>query len=255
MKKSITLLSVLLIVLMSNALRADDATTTSATMESRLRAALQDSAQQLQDAQTQLAAAQAAQTQSDKDKADLQVKLDAATAQVAQVQQQDAADKADAAAAATDFNAKIGDLNKQLVTYKSTLDAWMKDDKANAELAAQKEAARAQLAAQNIGLLRTVDDRETENIALYNLGNDILTRYQNFGLGDALAAKEPFIGTSRVKLQTLVQDYRDKLVDHVITRNQPQSPIVPIAPAAPANNHPAASAHADPAGTVTAVNP
>ncbi len=46
--------------------------------------------------------------------------------------------------------------------------------------------------------------------------NDILTRYEKFGLGDALTAREPFTGITRVKLQSLFEDYQDKLVDQRI---------------------------------------
>ncbi len=220
MKKSIAILFAMLVLVSGRSLLAD-ATNSNDALESRLRAALQQTAQQLRDEQDQLAAAQAAQVQSDQEKAALQAKLEAANAQVAVVTKQDADDKAAAAAAANDFNAKIGDLNAQLDKYKATLDAWEKDDKANAQLIVLKEGARAQLAAENLILQRSLDDRERENLALYKLGDEILTRYRNFGLGDALAAKEPFIGTSRVRLQTLVQNYRDKLLDHVITPGQP----------------------------------
>jgi hypothetical protein len=82
-------------------------------------------------------------------------------------------------------------------------------------------------------LQRTVDDRELKNIALFKLGNEILTRYEKFGLGDAIGAKEPFVGISRVKLQFLVQDYKDKLLDQTVTAGQPASPSISNASALP----------------------
>jgi chromosome segregation ATPase len=60
---------------------------------------------------------------------------------------------------------------------------------------------------------REVADRETKNLQLYRLANEILTRYEKFGLGDALAAREPFTGITRTKLENLVQDYSDKIAD------------------------------------------
>ena len=84
---------------------------------------------------------------------------------------------------------------------------------------------------------RIIDDREAKNLALYNLGNEILTRYEKYGLGEALAAKEPFTGVTRVKLQELVQDYRDKISDQRVTPGEvpPAPPTVqksrPDAPA------------------------
>ena len=65
----------------------------------------------------------------------------------------------------------------------------------------------------------TVADREAKNRELYRLANEILTRYEKFGLGDALAAREPFTGITRTKLENLVQDYSDKIAD---ARVQPQ---------------------------------
>jgi len=35
-------------------------------------------------------------------------------------------------------------------------------------------------------------------------------------LGEAIGAKEPFVGTTRVKLETYVQDFQDKLTDQKI---------------------------------------
>jgi hypothetical protein len=52
---------------------------------------------------------------------------------------------------------------------------------------------------------------------MYELGMEILDRYEKFGLGEALTAKEPFTGITRTKFETLVQDYEDKLVDQTIT--------------------------------------
>jgi hypothetical protein len=56
-----------------------------------------------------------------------------------------------------------------------------------------------------------VADQRTRNAAMFQTANEILTRYERFGLGEALAAKEPFVGVTRVKLENQVQDYEDKL--------------------------------------------
>ncbi len=41
-------------------------------------------------------------------------------------------------------------------------------------------------------------------------------RYEGYSLGKALAAREPFIGTTRVKVENLVQGYKDKILDNRI---------------------------------------
>lgn len=48
---------------------------------------------------------------------------------------------------------------------------------------------------------------------MYQVGVEILNRYENFGLGDALLAREPFVGTTRVKFQNLIQQDQDQLTD------------------------------------------
>jgi len=128
------------------------------------------------------------------------------------------------------LTAKVDALNKQVAADKvqlDTLDAKQKElDGAKESLAkwkaayeqiqtgAQKsEAERAKLASESIILKRKVEDRERKNLELFKTANEILTRYEKFGLGDALAAKEPFTGITRVKLENQVQDYQDKIAD------------------------------------------
>jgi hypothetical protein len=48
---------------------------------------------------------------------------------------------------------------------------------------------------------------------MYQAGMEILDRYEKFGLGDAILAREPFTAAQRVKFQNLVQDFSDKLTD------------------------------------------
>ena len=193
---------------------ADDQPTTT---ETRLREALRNTMLQERDEQNQIVTLQAAQAQGAKDNADLKAQVDKLTTQLAALAKQSAGDRAAADATIAGQKSQIADLNTQLQKFSDALTAWKKDDAEKTTLAANKEAARAQLAGDVITLQRLVADRETKNLELFKTGNDILTRYERFGLGDALAAKEPFVGVTRVKLEELVQDYRDKLLDHVVT--------------------------------------
>ena len=236
---------VLLSLLSPGVGRAEDAA--QATTESRLRDALRSTVQQLQDAQGQVAVLQASQAQSDKDNADLKAKIDALTARIASLTKQSADDKAASDKALADLKSQNADLTAQIAKLNDALAAWEKDDKEYVELSKAKEAARAQLAVQVIMLQRVVDDRETKNLALFNLGNEILARYDKWSLGDALSAKEPFIGISRVKLQELVQDYKDKISDQRVTPGQ-----TPTTPPATAAEPMPASGPAAPAGKKTA---
>jgi len=128
------------------------------------------------------------------------------------------------------LTSKVDALNKQAAEDKAnldTLDAKQKElDDAKESLAkwkaayeqiqtaAQKaDAERSKFASEAIILKRKVDDRERKNLELFKTANEILTRYEKFGLGEALSAKEPFTGITRVKLENQVQDYQDKIAD------------------------------------------
>jgi hypothetical protein len=84
------------------------------------------------------------------------------------------------------------------------------------EVANTKEAQRAKFESQAIVLQRRVEDDENKNLALYQLGKEVLNRYEKFGLGTAITSREPFVGITKVKLENLVQDYSDKLVDQTV---------------------------------------
>jgi hypothetical protein len=220
-------------VILSGLLHADDAP---ATSESRLRDALRNTMLQLRDAQNQLVTLQAAKDQADAATKDLQAKVDSLTAQLHDATAQSAADKTASDKAIADLNAKVTDQTGQIARLTAEKDALNNDCHQQTLLAQAKEAARAQLALQAILLQRTIDDRETKNLQLYQTANEILVRYQKFSLGDALAAKEPFTGLSRAKLENLVQDYKDKILNGTVTPGQPVS--------TPPLSHPAGKATA-----------
>lgn len=75
------------------------------------------------------------------------------------------------------------------------------------------EARRAQLATALAAAERKGEDLVTKNLALYRLGSEILVRYEKFSFGDALSNREPFIGTAKVKLENLIQDYAERLAE------------------------------------------
>jgi septal ring factor EnvC (AmiA/AmiB activator) len=193
-------------VLTAGALKAADQ---ASSPEEKLRGMLRSTMLQLRETQNQLAALQTAKAESDKEKQGLSDRLDALT-------KQSADDKAMSAKTIADLNTKITDQNTQLAQYKDALEKWQQGYKQAADLATTKEAQRAKLASQVIVLQRRVEDDERKNAELYGLGKEILNRYEKFGLGTALTAREPFVGVTRVKLENLVQEYSDKLTDQQI---------------------------------------
>jgi phage shock protein A len=193
-------------VVAAGSLRAEDK---AAAAELKLREMLRNTMLQLRDAQGQLAALQATQAENEQKIKDLTTQLEKSTK--------------DAASAKTASDKKISELSDQstqqgeeISRYKIALDKWKQGYDAASELARQKEAARAKLESIAIGLQRKVDDQQRKNDALFAIGNEILSRYENFGLGNALANKEPFVGVTRVKFQNLIQSYQDKLIEQKI---------------------------------------
>jgi chromosome segregation ATPase len=143
------------------------------------------------------------------DKAQLEQEKKTLTTKVEALTKQAAADKEKL----DSLTSKASDQEKALLEAKDSLGKWKAAYEQVAVDAKNSEAERSRLAEESIGLKRKLEDRERKNLALFKVGNEILTRYEKFGLGEALAAREPFTGVTRAKLESLVQDYHDKLAD------------------------------------------
>lgn len=163
--------------------------------DDKLREQLRSTMIQLRTAQNERAALQASQTENEAKVKTLTSQLEACT------KQGSAAEKT------------LAEQTGQLATLREAVEKWESAYQQVTQVATAKESERAKAAAQLIELKRVVADREAKNRALFNTANEILTRYERFSLGDALAAKEPFTGLTRVKLENLVQGYEDKLAE------------------------------------------
>lgn len=187
----------------------------------RMRDAMKKLTQRITEAETQMVNAQAAQAAAEDKAKDLSAKLDAANKQIKELNTEKAADKAAADKKIADLEARIAASEKNVAALTESLGKW-KAGYAELQTAAKAvDTRRATAEAQVVQLQRRVEDRETKNRELYKLGTEILDRYKNFGLGTALAAREPFTGITKVKLQTLVQDYADKLDDQTVRAGKP----------------------------------
>jgi hypothetical protein len=197
-----SLVTGLLLVLSCAASRAaaDDAS------ETRLRETLRSTMLQLRDAQNQIATLQGAQADSD-------AKNKALDDQLALIKKHATDDKAVADTAIAGLTAKVADQDAEIAKLKDLLGKWQAAYRQSHDDAGVAEAERAKLADDKLVLDRRVAYLETKNAELYKLGNEILNRYEDFSLGNALSEKEPFVGITRVKLENLVQDYQDKLLD------------------------------------------
>jgi chromosome segregation ATPase len=186
--------------LLGSIARADDA---------RLRETLRALTLRLRTAETERNNLLTEKAQSDQEKKTLTDKANALSKQAA-------ADKE----TISGLTSKADEQAKQLAEKKEALDKWKAGYDQIAAAGKKAEAERAKLADEVIVLKRKVEDRETKNTELYRIGREVLRRYERFGLGDALAAREPFTGITKVKLENLVQDYQDKLTDAKVKPEQ-----------------------------------
>ncbi|AHF92544.1 hypothetical protein OPIT5_22220 [Opitutaceae bacterium TAV5] len=186
------------------------------TMELRLREALRNTTLQLRAAQSESAALQVTQ-------AELEKERDALKKQVAALIRQGEKDRAAAEKEIADLKAIVVTQEEKVGQLSADLAKWKESSEKASLLAREKEQARAALEIRVAQLERTVADREARNVALVKVGNEILDRLEKFGLGDAIKAREPFIGAKRVEIQNLVQDYSDKVMDQKYQSAEPDT--------------------------------
>lgn len=215
----LSLASILLSIAASSVLAADQPS----PAELKMRESLRNTMMQLRTAETERANLQAAQAELEQKNKTLATQVEALTKQAAE-------DKAKADKTTADLTDKVAARDTEIVQYKETIEKWKTEFVKLSEVAKTKESERARLEAKSIALDRQVADQFRKNEAMYKLGTEILSRYEKFGLGEALTAREPFVGITRVKFENLMQDYSDKLNDNRI--KPPAAPAPAAKPAA-----------------------
>jgi len=181
----------------------------------KFREALKDSMLKLRAAQTELANAQAGQYAAEAKATELTAKTESLTKDLAN-------ERNTSTNMIADLNKKIADRDNSILELNAALAKWKKSYGEVAKLASKREGQRAQLDTKRIELERKVQEEQAKNMEMYQAGMEILDRYEKFGLGDAILAREPFTAAKRVKFQNLVQDLSDKLTDARIPADQPK---------------------------------
>lgn len=190
-------------------LQAQDAATQLAQAkvnEQRLRDSLRTATQQFRTAETERATALAGLAERDE-------KIAALEKQVTLLAKRSNEDKAAADKSIGKLQATAEAQKQEIARLEATLEKWKASHQKLTELAQNSEVARARLEAQNIVIERLVADRERQNLELYKTAREILRRYADFSTGRALAAREPFSGIAKARLEEQIQDYSDKLKD------------------------------------------
>jgi chromosome segregation ATPase len=206
--------SILLAPLLHSAPEADPS--------AKLREQLKSTMLQLRTAQTNAANMQAAQAAAETKAKELEAQIVKLTKQNEELVKQANTDKATAQESIASLNDKLAERDNRLVQFNEALEKWKAGYQKAAEVARTKEDERAALASEAIVLKRTIADREAKNIALFNTSNEILDRFENYALGKALSAREPFIRSTRVKVENLVQGYKDKILNNRISAATPK---------------------------------
>lgn len=181
-----------------------------AAINERLREALRNTTLQLRTAQTDLEVAKAEQEVLVEQVEDLEARIE-------KLAKQSAAEQAALKENIVNLNQQLDRKDAEAERLADALLQWKGAYEKIREHARDSVKKQQQLEAQLADTKRLVELRETQNRDLYRTGVEILERYENFGLGTAITAREPFTRITRVKLQNLVQDYADRLDDSRIT--------------------------------------
>ncbi len=179
--------------------------------EARLRDSVKGLMTQLRTLQTERDGLDAAKAEHEQKAKDLAEKLAALTK--ASATERDTAERTIA-----DLRAKVTDLEKENGGLKADLAQAVGVSGQTAEKLKKRESEGAKLNERVIEGERRFADAQRKNAELQRIAREILDRYEKFGLGTALTAREPFVGTTRVRLQNLVQDYSDKVSEQRIAR-------------------------------------
>ena len=174
--------------------------------EQRVRDTLRTTTQQLRAVEAEKATLLAAQIERDQKIAALEAQLAAATAQAEK-------DREEAIRTTTKLTAEAERRDQELSRLKTTLEKWKASHAQATTLLKKGETVRGRLEGANLKLERTIADRERQNLVLYQTATEILQRYADFSLGRALAAREPFTGLAKARLEEQIQGYADALQD------------------------------------------
>jgi chromosome segregation ATPase len=199
MKKTTALLAAVLLASAAASRAQEDET-------AKFREALRDTMLKLRDAQNQLAAAQAAQYAAESQAAELTDKNKALAKELSD-------ERNTSTNLISGLNKKLAERDASIAELQATLAKWKTAHTEIAKLATQRELQRQKLDAEKLALERKVQDQQFKNIEMYKAAMEVLGRYEKFGLGDALLAREPFTAAQRVKFQNLAQDFADQLTD------------------------------------------
>jgi len=166
--------------------------------EAKLREQLKATALQLRAAETEKANALATFAAEQTKTAALQKEIDGLNAKMATETKRASEDKLATEKMIAKLNDTLIGRENRLKEFSAALEKMKYAYNQVASTAIKKEAERVALSNETLSLKNTIADRERKNLKLYTTSLEILERYENYALGKALSAREPFIQKTRV---------------------------------------------------------
>jgi chromosome segregation ATPase len=169
----------------------------------RLRDALRSATAQTRALEDARAASQAKLADAEKEKAALKAQIDAGKAEIKRLEREQ--------------REAVEQFNQRLTERDETLEKWKGAYEEAANVARAKDAERAKFEGEATAYKASTKSCLDKNVALMKVGRDLLHRYEEVNFGDMLVAREPLIGEQRIRIQNLLQEYNDKLLDQKAT--------------------------------------
>jgi chromosome segregation ATPase len=185
--------------------------------EAKLREQLKATALQLRAAETEKANALATFAAEQTKTAALQKEIDGLNAKLTTETKRASEDKLATEKMIAKLNDTLIGRENRLKEFSAALEKMKYAYNQVASTAIKKESERVALSNENLSLKNTIADRERKNLKLYTTSLEILERYENYALGKALSAREPYIQKTRVTVENQVQDYKGAIIDNRIS--------------------------------------
>jgi chromosome segregation ATPase len=124
--------------------------------------------------------------------------------------------KVQAKKAETDYRTAVREFNDRLEERNQTLEKWKDAYTEAATVARTKDAERAKFEGESKAFKASTRACTIKNQELVKVGRELLARYEGVTFGDMLVANEPLTAIGRVRVQNLLQDYGDKVLNQKI---------------------------------------
>jgi colicin import membrane protein len=172
------------------------------SLESRIRDQLRDTRTQLADLQAQQASWAAEKTQLEKERDAAKADAEAARAQAKK-----------GSAASPETSRALAAETQRREAAETAAQKGKADADASAVALRTAETERARLAKALDAANGQVDACTARNVQMYRVGQEVIAAYENLGVGDVLASRQPFAAKSRAKLENAAQSFGDRLYE------------------------------------------